>query len=531
MRKIISFIIIIILLLNFIPVRAEAKMNYINGIVSGGWDDAGIIMPDGTLLTWGNNEYGQIGNYRNGDYKYDTYDELVLKPYAALSDVKSINMIGNSAYALRNDETLWTWGFNHNGKLGNGNWSNQSVPKKTLDDVKLVAPGHGLHGMAIKNDNSLWAWGWNEFYQLGDGTNNNRETPKKIMKNVIYAAVGYGYSAVIKSDHTLYLWGENSYGNLGNGNKKNQKKPVQIMKNVKQVSLGQTCSYALKMDGTLWGWGANMNGEVGDGTKTTRLKPVKIMSDVVSISSKSLTHMLALKENGTLWGWGVNNNGQLGNGTTTSSSSPIKIMSNVIAFNNGLNYSFAIMKNNTLWAWGCNNCGQLGTGDKKDRLKPVMIMDRDTFIQKGSYTQLDRYIDGKLEDWIEDSPVLVDETGDTSKSSIDLQKVYAHIGNKYLYLAVSYAGSCHDIRFSLDYNNDNNSDGVLIYNSEEEEAYLFADNTGPDVSIKDIYQDEVVELRIPLVLIGNPGKLSIHCYSFTKDDQLVDEIVGWAKIK
>ncbi len=529
LKKLMVLLVIQVVLLNSLPQAAAAKTASPSYILSAGWENSAVVTPDGTVFVWGNNEFGEVGNYQCGDYYYKTYDCVVIKPNAALNNVKAVSCVNESVYALRNDDSLWAWGFNHHGKLGNGNEDNQSVPVKILEKVKFIAGGHGLHEMAIKKDDSLWAWGWNEFYQLGDGTNINRSIPVKVMEHVKYASVGYGYSAVIKSDDSLWTWGDNSFGNLGNGNKELQKEPVQILEDVQTVSLGQTGGFALKKDGTLWAWGSNPHGEVGDGTRQNRLSPVKIMSGVVSISTMGLQHFMALKKDGTVWTWGVNNKGQLGDGKTKERLKPVKVMSNVVQINNGTNFSFAIKKDNTLWAWGSNNCGQLGTGDKKDRSKPVKIMDLDTFNDKGTYTKPARYLDGLTDDWEAVAPTISDLEDDSVNGAADLRDICVYQDKSNLYLSLSFQGEFSQAIFDLDYDGDQENEYQIMYDKTNNETYVFKEGDKGHKTYRTNYVNETLELSVPLSSIGKPKKFYLHCILNNPGDQsLSDETDEWS---
>ena len=228
------------------------------------------------------------------------------------------------------------------------------------------------HTIATKSDNSLWAWGKNSDGQLGDGTTTNKTTPVKIMDNVVSTSAGGRHSLTIKNDGSLWAWGYNSDGQLGDGTTTNKTTPIKIMDGVVSTSAGVLHSLAIKNDGSLWAWGYNSDGQLGDGTTTNKTTPVKIMDNVVSTSA-GLYHSLAIKNDGSLWAWGYNNCGQLGDGTTTKKNTPVKIMDNVVSTSTGPSHSLAIKNDGSLWAWGYNFNGQLGVGDTKDRIVPTSV--------------------------------------------------------------------------------------------------------------------------------------------------------------
>lgn len=241
---------------------------------------------------------------------------------------------------------------------------------KNVADVQIGA----VSVMALKNDGTLWTWGSNMFGQLGNGTNNNSSTPKKIMEDVVDISLSYHHCAALKSDGTLWMWGHNEYGELGDGSNKNSNTPIKIMDNVTSVSAGYYHSAAIKNDGSLWAWGSNVNGQLGDGTKEYKYIPIKIMDNVMTVSLGGF-HSSAITTDGSLWMWGFNSDGELGDGSKISKSIPIKIMDNVSIVSLGYLHSAALKTDGSLWTWGSNEHGELGDGTTENKYTPVKIMD------------------------------------------------------------------------------------------------------------------------------------------------------------
>ena len=238
--------------------------------------------------------------------------------------------------------------------------------------VTNVSTRGGSHTLAVKTDGSLWGWGANTLGQLGDGTTTRRHSPVKIMNGVLSVSAGQNYTMAIKADGSLWACGSNYSGELGDGTITERHFPVKVMNDVLSVST-DVSTLAIKTDDSLWGWGANVRGLLGDGTTTERHSPVKIMNDVLSVSTR-VFQTLAVKTDGSLWGWGDNTFGQLGDGTTTERHSPVKIMEDVLSVSAGDDCTMAIKTDGSLWAWGRNSFGQLGDGTTTERHSPVKIM-------------------------------------------------------------------------------------------------------------------------------------------------------------
>ncbi|WP_295458860.1 CARDB domain-containing protein [uncultured Thiodictyon sp.] len=238
-------------------------------------------------------------------------------------------------------------------------------------DMQRIGAGV-VHGLAIKPDASLWAWGDNTYGQLGNGTTGARLSPIQVLAGVAGVAAGYAHTLALKPDGSLWAWGANWNGQLGDGTTTARLSPVQILAGVDAVAAGDVHTLALKSDGSLWASGANWSGQLGDGTTTDRLSPVQVLTGVAAVAAGP-SHTLAIKSDGSLWAWGGNWNGQLGDGTTTDRWSPVQVLSGVAAVAGGVGHTLAIKTDGSLWAWGWNGFGQLGDGTTTDRWSPVQV--------------------------------------------------------------------------------------------------------------------------------------------------------------
>ena len=331
----------------------------------------------GKLWSWGGEPTINNGAYRSS-------------PTQIGSEVKwaSIAAIEGVATAIKRDGTFWIWGKPTNGRLGLNNIStyvNTPAQLGVLTNWKDSASGSGGRSiLAIKTDGTLWTWGQNIQGDLGDGTTLSRSSPVQIGLLTDWSLIshGFGHSAVIKTNGTLWTWGLNSTGQLGDSTRLSKSSPIQVgaLTNWLAISAAYAHTVAIKTNGTLWAWGKGDLGILGDGTTLSRSSPVQIglLTDWQSIECGQ-QHTLAIKTGGTLWSWGADSGtGKLGLGTTTDRSSPVQIgaLTNWKSVSAGWEFSTSIKTNGTLWTWGYNpsNSGVLGLGDTGiNRSSPVQV--------------------------------------------------------------------------------------------------------------------------------------------------------------
>jgi alpha-tubulin suppressor-like RCC1 family protein len=287
--------------------------------------------------------------------------------------------------------SLWAWGENGNGQLGDGTIVEKSSPVQTIaggnnwKQVSASVANTYYVTSAIKTDGTLWLWGANGYGQLGDDTNvTRRSSPVQTIAggtNWKQVSVGEFHCSAVKTDGTLWLWGANYAGELGDGTIDNKSSPVQTIaggNNWKQVAVGWLTA-AIKTDGTLWLWGGNSYGGLGDGTNISRSSPVQTIAGgtnwkQVSVGTFSSS---AIKTDGTLWSWGDNYAGQLGDNSIAPKSSPVQTIAGGTNWKQaavGFGYMSAVKTDGTLWLWGSNIAGQLGTNDRSNRISPVQTI-------------------------------------------------------------------------------------------------------------------------------------------------------------
>jgi alpha-tubulin suppressor-like RCC1 family protein len=261
-------------------------VNYLTGITDVDVGDLHslALKNDGTVWAWGDNQSGQLG----GDLPHSA--PVQVKGLAEVIDVEAGE---DHNLAVKKDGTVWAWGNNMDGQLGDGNYFTESrtpvlVSGGTFTGVVDVAAG-AHHSLAVKDDGTVWAWGGNAHGQLGDNTVKDHHTPVQVTTSsglksrVVDVAAGQYFSLALTEDGSVWAWGGNSYGQLGDDTVKDRHLPVQVYTGsglynggfVTDVDAGLHHSLALT-NGTVWAWGGNFYGQLGDGTNHDRHAPVQV---------------------------------------------------------------------------------------------------------------------------------------------------------------------------------------------------------------------------------------------------------------
>ena len=343
---------------------AEKTTAGASGMVAAGSQHSVAIHPDGTLWAWGDNGNGQVGDST-------TTRRSAPVQVGADRNWALVTTGWDHTLAVKTDGTLWAWGEDVFGQLGDGTTNTERLAPVQVGTDKnwaLIAADE-RHSFAIKTDGTLWAWGSNGNFQLGDGTATDRSTPVQIGTDTHWAAVAAGdsHSLAIKTDGTLWAWGNNQFGQLGFPPTVVQTAPVQIGtdRNWTSVAAGGAHSMAIKTDGTLWAWGANEGGQLGDGTTTGRSSPVQVGTDRNwAFVSAGYSHTTAVKTDATLWAWGWNSFGQLGVGDWQNKKAPTQVGADThwAWVDASLYHTVAVRRDGAVWTWGANLYGQLGNG-------------------------------------------------------------------------------------------------------------------------------------------------------------------------
>lgn len=285
--------------------------------VAGGMGHSLALKKDGTVWAWGANYDGQLGNGTQTITASD-FNSPVPVQVAGIDHVKAIASGWSSSFALKDDGTVWSWGSNFGGSLGQGanTGSYQLAPKQValLTDVSSISSGwNQVH--AIKKDGTSWSWGFNEHATAGDGTQTivdsnthtmidyqEKFTPVEVAGNHRFTLIAPMHNAgcyALEADGTLWYWGL-VYSSAGNRYEK-VPTPITSISDVQGIYPTADLVYLLKKDGTVWAEDDAYN------------KFVKLdLPKVKSLSSGGWSHEQALAEDGSVYTWGSNSNGQLG---------------------------------------------------------------------------------------------------------------------------------------------------------------------------------------------------------------------------
>jgi alpha-tubulin suppressor-like RCC1 family protein len=342
-----------------------------------GWMSLGVIPQVNQLYGWGRNDFGQVGD---GTAIYRSSPTLSIVRQGGWRKLGTARCVGA---AIKNDGTLWVWGRNLQGQLGTGDTTAKASPTTTIGGGTTwctVADGSSVSSAmaAIKTDGTIWTWGYNGVGTLGDGTTTNRSSPGTIAgggTNWCSAVLSCNTVGALKTDGTLWTWGCGGGGILGNSTTTNRSSPgTTAGGGTTWCQIGQESLIfsAIKTDGTLWTWGSSFNGELGDnGTMVSRSSPGTTAGGG-TIWCFSAGKM-GIKTDGTLWTWGGNGLGQLGDGTTVNRSSPVITAGGGTTWRSGsssTSNAAGIKTDGTLWTWGYNKYGLLATGNCVTRSSP-----------------------------------------------------------------------------------------------------------------------------------------------------------------
>lgn len=299
------------------------------------------LLEDGTLVAWGTNDEGQLGNGPMGATgELGRYPKPTITPVrvTGLTNIIQIEAGAKHAVALRMDGTVWAWGTRDDGAIGDGQ-------PKTLRPVMAIGPTQvpGLqgitqiaatrhHNLALRADGKVMAWGLNRDGQLGNGTRDNGWTPAEVtgLDHIVAIAAGVAsfagncFSGAVRDDGTVWTWGSGVAAVMGNGTGNPSPDdpggrnllPLKVpgLTNAKTLSLGMGHAAALLGDGTLRMWGFDGFGQIGVGTAGGYYPKPVITRGITNVALVYLasSRSFAVRKDGSLWIWGYGSSGGQG---------------------------------------------------------------------------------------------------------------------------------------------------------------------------------------------------------------------------
>lgn len=398
------------------PVQVRLRTGVSALSVTAGEDHSLAVGSDGNLYAWGSNSDGQRGD--GSTFPPGTPVQVSLP-----AGVSALSLAAGATHSLAmgSDGMLYAWGGNSDGQLGDGSYTGRATRLQVSLPAGVSALGvaaGGVHTLAMGSDGTLYAWGGNEYGQLGDGSAASRTPPVRVSLPAGVSALdivaGGDHSLALASDGTLYAWGGNAIGQLGDGSTSDRTTPVAVSLpagvSALSVTAGASHSLAAASDGRLYAWGENGYGELGDGSALQRTTPVQVsLSAAVSALSVAAGtfHSLARGSDGTLYAWGRNDSGELGDGSTLKRTTPVSVDLpagvSALSVTAGRHHSLARGSDGKLYAWGNNLYGQLGDGSTTARPTPVPVVFPTGVsalgVAAGHYHNLARGSDGKLYAW------------------------------------------------------------------------------------------------------------------------------------
>ncbi len=402
-------------------------------MVDGGYRHTCALATNGTVWCWGSRGSGEVGDGVNDSHNPATSPQQVIMDAAGtpLTGVKEVSAGFASTCAVKQDHTLWCWGGNWHGQLGNGTTTESAYPVQVMASsgtpftgVEHVSVGAALT-CAVKTDDTVWCWGENTYDGVGNGQEGGDVLyPTQVVNilrrpihgTMVFAAWSYGCS--LAQDKTVWCWGSNAYGRLGSGTDPQDsntgrayKRPyadkVKIsdsidLSSVSHITAGDDHACAVRSNGTVWCWGSDGLGEIATTTSSTCTWNSKncykyavlihanssgsTLSGVSYVASgDSAYHTCVLQSSGALYCWGYNNYSQVGSGSSANTVDfPQRVSDGnggyidqngggINFFAVGYNHSCVVLADGSLWCWGRNDEGQLGTGDTTDRDYPTLV--------------------------------------------------------------------------------------------------------------------------------------------------------------
>lgn len=343
---------------------------------------------DGRLWCWGDNGSGQLGTVSNPPGP---------APVAKLgTDVKLFTAGSEHTCAVRGDGSVWCWGSNTaDGRLGDGTTALRRAPVRVAvlaGGVKSIAAGE-MHTCALLQDGSVWCWGNNSMGQIGDGTRKDRYAPVRVEAlgtGVRELAVGALHACALRKDDTLWCWGDNASGQLGEEPSSAKLSPVRvsgiITRDAVALTAGVHHTCLLDKKGRAFCWGGVKTPESTGQETVSPMKALQLEIDAPTgrWAQLSVGNRFGCGRTtaGLVYCWGEGRLGQLGSGRLTDEPSPVQVISlsgDVVDVKAGENFACALSRQGSISCWGDNASGQVGILPAAHREKPVLVRSAASF--------------------------------------------------------------------------------------------------------------------------------------------------------
>lgn len=370
-----------------VPESSVARGDYeLTGALAGGGWHSLAVKADGSVWAWGSNANGQVGIPPAGGNK------TTPSSVTGVSDGIAVAGGNDHTLALKRDGTVWAWGKNANGQLGNGNTTQQNSPVQVISLTNVVGIAAGqFHSVALKNDGTVWIWGYTGV------TYGSTPVAMSNLKGITKIAATFNHTFALQTDGqgagTLWVWGTNELegqaSSLGDGTLSSRTTPVKVagLSNVIDIQAGWEHAYAILSDQTAWHWGRNNLGQFGDGGATSQLAPVLSRAQTTSALPTRISvgqdytlvlHQLSTNIGTRIEAWGLNTLGALGRGPggNTYYVYPVATLMadarTLVASPNG-DHVLAVDLDGAVWSWGGNGNGQMGDGTTSSSWTPAAI--------------------------------------------------------------------------------------------------------------------------------------------------------------
>lgn len=363
------------------PIESEGSLTgiYVIGTpLASGMAHSCALKPDGSIMCWGNNFYGSLGN--------DSTTNATSPVYVfGISDAKAVGVGNEHSCAIKSNNRVACWGKNDEGQLGNNSLDNSSTPVEVKSLINVQSLGVGAtHNCAVTSDLKVKCWGDNSYGQLGNtaiGTSEDSLLPLEVnnFNDAMTVAAGKYNSCAIKRGGSVWCWGHGFFGQLGDGksNVVQSVTPVQVtgITNAISISVGDRFACALTADGKAWCWGRNQYGQLGNNSTLDSSIPVEVQGATGNSIAAGANHACLTSLTG-VYCWGASGWGNMGNGSSLSSLVPVSTagLGNLAAYIGvGEDHTCTLLRDGAIKCWGYDGSGRLGDGDATSSSSPVPV--------------------------------------------------------------------------------------------------------------------------------------------------------------